>query len=70
MSRYFWCAESWGSDSPPINYEAVCAEANRLIAEVEYPEGDSREFADQLWENFCASGVVGNVTAIYEEEHK
>lgn len=54
----YWNYESFGSSEPPANYEEVCAEANRLLDEGTDPEW--------LWWEFCQTGKVGSVTAIYE----
>lgn len=75
MNIYYWDLESWGADHPPVNADEIIDEANRLIDEYAEAHGeDTAEFSDRLWnysarlwEDFCMTGSVGNVAAVYEE---
>jgi hypothetical protein len=69
----YWSCESWGNGVPPINWEAVVTTANAILDDymdandLDLDDADTRDFSDQLWENFCETGIVGDVVAVYEE---
>lgn len=73
MKKFYWTAESWGSDFPPVNLSEVLNAANNLIdafisAHPDYEDFEISEYSDGLWEDFCATGEIGGVIANYENE--
>lgn len=71
MKNFYWTADSWGNGYPPINADDVISAANEIIDEYIAANPDDEyeleAFSEQLWETFCETGTVGDVTAIYEE---
>lgn len=70
-SHYYWTAESWGSDYPPKNWEEIIDTANDLIDRFSLGDADGediRNYSGKLWEEFCRTGKISDVTAEYEEE--
>lgn len=74
----YWTTESWGSDCPPVNADEIINTANCLIDEyitehhldldfiMEFR--DAFDYSSMLWEDFCSTGSINGITAIYEEE--
>lgn len=70
MENRYWNEETFGSAYPPVNMDEVCSEANSLIdafAESCESDDDLDAYCNSIWEAFCETGVIGNVTAIYED---
>lgn len=71
MSTTYWNMDSWGNGYPPINADDVISAANEIIDEyiATHPDDEYglEVFSEQLWETFCETDKVGDVTAVYEE---
>lgn len=71
MSTTYWNMDSWGNGYPPINAADVISAANTIIDEyiAAHPDDEYglEAFSEQLWETFCETDTVGDVTAVYEE---
>lgn len=65
MENNHWTTESWGSEYPPVNYQAILDAANALIDACDPSE--AAEYSESLWETYCATDSVGGVTSIWEE---
>lgn len=66
----YWTIESWGSGYLPINADEVICMANEMIdayvaEHPDYGEMEFREYSARLWEDFCATGCIGDVVAVY-----
>ena len=67
-----WTLDSWGDGYPPVNADEVIDAANELIDQHFFrndgePEWRLRSFNDKLWEDFCRTGRISEVIAIYDE---
>ena len=65
MKNSHWTIESWGSEYPPVNYQAILDAANALIDACD--QSEAAEYSESLWETYCATDSVGGVTSIWEE---
>lgn len=73
-----WTTECGGRDYPPVNADEIINTANGLISEYiadhrldlddRYDFDDAFDYSRTLWYDFCSTGAINGITAIYEEE--
>ena len=73
FNRYYWSMDSWGNGYPPVNADDVIAAANDIIDNYiennpDAYEDELHDYSNDLWEDFCSSGRIGDVVAVYEDE--
>lgn len=73
MRINYWSVDSWGNGDLPINADEIIEIGNNQINEwiennPDYSESDLKDFKDMQWEEFCLTGSIGGVQAIYEGE--
>ena len=63
----YWDGNGFGEYDVPRNWEEIVEVANSVIEEhcLEHGEDGLEEFSEFLWEQFCCTGKVGNVFALY-----
>lgn len=74
MENNHWTTESWGSEYPPLNYQAILDAANDLIDDYADSIGEDdayhadtlvRQFSDDLWMKYCDTDMVGGVKSVW-----
>lgn len=73
MKRVYWTIESWGNGYPPENVFDVIDSANNLIDEYaranpDLTADDLHDYSNALWDDFCNTGRVGDVVAVYADD--
>ena len=73
-----WATECGGRNYPPVNADEIISAANRLIdkfiedhhldLDERYDFDDAFHYSCELWYEFCSTGFIKNIIAIYEEE--
>ena len=66
----YWSLNSWGTDQPPVNADAIIQAANLMIDQyyADNPDADDFEFDEfkfSLWERFCSYDRIGDTVAEY-----
>lgn len=72
-----WTTECGGRDYPPVNADEIISAANGLISKYiadnrldldeRYDFDDAFNYSVQLWYDFCSTGSINGIAAIYEE---